>query len=103
VVIITMEAHASEHEWETLTRAFKYAMKRRPKALLDSYLLQDSVDPTLWRVMSVWESEEALEAYAASSDIIPSAYAFEVLGIAPEASLGRVAAAVVLQTIRSRS
>jgi quinol monooxygenase YgiN len=95
-----MEAQAPEHERETLIRSFKYAMKRRPNALLESYLTQDSVDQTLWHVVSVWESEAALEAYAASSSIIPSAYAFHVLGIAPVASLGRVVAASVLQTSR---
>lgn len=101
MVIITMEANAPEYQREILVRAFEYAMKRRPSALVDSYLTQDSVDPTLWRVTSIWESEALLEAYAASSDIIPSAYAFEVLGIAPVASLGRVAVACVLQASRS--
>jgi quinol monooxygenase YgiN len=100
VVIITMEAQAPEHERETLIRSFEYAMKQRPNALLESYLTQDSIDQTLWRVVSVWESEAALEAYAASSNVIPSAYAFHVLGIAPVASLSRVVAANVLQASR---
>lgn len=100
MVIITMEAKALAHQQGTLIRAFEYAMKRRPNALLESYLAQDSVDQTLWRVTSIWESEAALEAYAASSNVIPSAYAFEVLGLAPVATMSRVAASFVLQASR---
>jgi len=63
MLLVTMEAHVAADQWDTLNRAFVHAMNQRPKEILMSLLTQDSVDSTLWRILTAWESHEALEAY----------------------------------------
>jgi hypothetical protein len=89
-----MEAHVPEDQWDALERAFGYAMKHRPDALVLSLLAHDSHDTTLWRVLTVWESHDALEAYYGSNTNMPSAYAFHLVSIVPTATLSEVAAYV---------
>ena len=56
--VVHMEAHVGEDQWDALIRAYTQSMKHRHAANPMSLLLQDSVEPTLWRVMSAWESRE---------------------------------------------
>ena len=95
--IFTLEGQVPEDRWDDLTRAFAYAMKDRPPALLWSFLTQDSLEPTLWRIMTAWESREAAQAFiAAHADdgMTPSTFPFLVVSVTPEASMGTVLAAV---------
>lgn len=94
--ILMLEGHVPEDRWDDLTRAFAYAMKDRPPALLWSFLTQDVFEPTLWRVLTAWESREAARAYAAAHDngATPSTFPFLVVSVTPEGSMGTVLAAV---------
>ena len=87
-----MEAHDPEDLWTCLERAFAHAMTHRPDAIVVSLLVHDSHEPTLWRVLSVWESHEALEAYYGSHDNMPSAYVFHLVSVVPDASMSQVVA-----------
>jgi hypothetical protein len=93
--IFTLEGQVPENCWDDLKRAFAYAMKDRPTALLWSFLTQDALEPTVWRVMTAWESREAAQAYAAAHDdgMTPSTFPFLVVSVTPEASMGTVLAA----------
>lgn len=94
--IFTLEGQVPENCWDDLTRAFAYAMKDRPPALLWSFLTQDVLEPTVWRIMTAWESREAAQAYVAAHDngTTPSTFPFLVVSVTPEASMGTVLAAV---------
>jgi hypothetical protein len=50
-------------------------------------LARDAHDPTTWRVYTVWENHEALEAHYQSSlesgALMPSAHVFHLIGLEP--------------------
>lgn len=93
-MLVTMEAHVPEDQWKPLERAFGHAMNHRPDEIVLSLLTHDSHDPTLWRILTVWESHAALEAHYRSHDIMPSAYVFHLVSVVPDATLSQVVAYV---------
>lgn len=92
MVLVTMEAHVPEDQWTGLERAFTHAMSHRPDAIVLSLLVHDSHEATLWRVLTVWESHEALEAYYESRANMPSAYVFHLVSVVPDATMSWVVA-----------
>jgi len=92
MVLVIMEAHVPPEQEETLTRAYAHVMRHRPGGVLQSMLTQDSHDPTLWRILTVWESHEALEAHYRSNTTMPSAFAFHLAGLVPVATSSEVIA-----------
>jgi quinol monooxygenase YgiN len=83
MLLVTLEARVSPEQEKTLTRAYAHAMRRRPAGIVQSFLTQDSVDPTVWRIYTIWKSREALEAHYRSDAPMPSAYAFHLAGLIP--------------------
>ena len=83
MILVMMEGHVTEDCWDDLQRAYADAMTHCPDTILLSLLTHDSHDPTVWRVLTVWESQEALETYYESGGTMPSTYAFHQLGIVP--------------------
>lgn len=92
MVLITMQAHVPMDQWDVLTRAFDHAMKHRPADVLLGLLVHDNHQPTLWRIMTVWKSQEALDLYYETEGRIPSAHVFHLAGVVPEATVSEVAA-----------
>ena len=90
MVLVTMEAHVLQEQWDALARAFTHAMEHRPDGVLLSLLTHETHDPTLWRIMTAWESREALDAYYQSNTTLLGAYIFHVIGVVPVASLSEV-------------
>jgi quinol monooxygenase YgiN len=63
----TLEAHVAPENWSILEQAYRDAtMRGRPAEMLQTYLIQSVSDPTLWRIVALWPSREALDAYRQS-------------------------------------
>jgi hypothetical protein len=95
MVLVTMEAHVPADRWDDLQRAYTHALKQRPDEILLSLLTQDTFDPTLWRILTAWETHEALEAYYTAHTTMPSMFPFHVVTVVPEATMSRVPAYVL--------
>jgi heme-degrading monooxygenase HmoA len=62
-VATTLEARVAEGEWARLRGAYEELVAQPlPPGLRETFLLQDRSDPETWRIVSVWESDEAIEA-----------------------------------------
>jgi quinol monooxygenase YgiN len=83
MILITMEAQVAPELEPRLLRAFNYAMSSHPPGVVQSLLTRDSHEPTIWRVLTIWESHEALEAHYQSGAIMPSANAFHLVELEP--------------------
>lgn len=85
--LVTMEAHVEPELEERLRLAYGHVMSHRPPGVVQSMLTRDAHDPTIWRIHSIWESHEALEAHYISSvgsDVLmPSSHVFHLVGIEP--------------------
>ncbi len=61
--LTVLEAHVEPDHEAALLAAYQAAgQETMPPGLVRSTLLRDVNDPTLWRIETVWESHEALEA-----------------------------------------
>jgi len=62
VVLTVLEAHVSLDRADDLQAAYIAVREKLPPGLIRSNLLRDTADPQLWRIQSLWESREALDA-----------------------------------------
>jgi hypothetical protein len=81
---------------ERILLAYDFVMRNRPPGIVKSMLTKDMRDPTTWRIYTIWESQEALEAYyestVESGVLMPSARVFQLLEIVPVGDGGEVVA-----------
>ncbi len=93
-VMTTLEAHVTPENWTILEQAYRDAIERgRPAQMLQSYLIQHVSDPTLWNIVALWSSREALDAYRRSVEIPEGLEVFRAAGVEPTLSIFSVVAA----------
>ena len=64
MVITILEAHVEEKNWSSFQTDFKTRTTDLPPQMIQTFLLQDIADQTLWQIVSVWKSREAYDAFA---------------------------------------
>lgn len=62
MVLTVLEARVALERANDLQAAYAAASAKRPPGLISSNLLRDATDPNLWRIHTLWESREAIEA-----------------------------------------
>jgi quinol monooxygenase YgiN len=82
-VMTVLEAHVPVERADALRRANETARREAPPQLRASYLVQSTTDPTLWRMVSIWESRDALAAYRQSVEVPGGVAAFREVGVDP--------------------
>lgn len=85
-----LEGHVAADQWVALTDGFAQIQTQRPADLLVSYLVQSTADPTLWRTVGVWSSQQAFDAFRASVQSPPPLVLFRSLGANPTLALFEV-------------
>lgn len=93
MVMTVLEAHLEPEKWATLEAAYKSGTSRVPPQMSQTFLVQSTADPTLWRGISVWKSREALEEYRRSVETPGGVLMFRAAGAEPALTLFDVAAA----------
>ena len=87
MVMTILEGHVAQENWADLERAFEAGADPLPSPLVQSYLVQSSTDPTVWRVTTLWRSREALEEYRASVETPGGVLIFRSVGAEPTLSI----------------
>ena len=59
MVMTILEGRVSAARWSELEIAYKRGLKTVPVALLQTFLIQDTRDRELWRIITLWKSEDA--------------------------------------------
>jgi len=94
--LVTMEAQVPPDQVEKLLLAYEHVMRNHPPGVVQSMLTRDAHDRTTWRIYTVWESHEALEAHYKSSiesdAVMPSAHVFHLVGIEPTSAASEIIA-----------
>lgn len=86
-LMTVLEGHIAADQWAALTDGFAQIDAQRPAELLASYLVQSTADPTLWRTVGIWSSQQAFDAFRASVQAPPPLVLFRSLGAAPTLAL----------------
>jgi heme-degrading monooxygenase HmoA len=83
MILTQLEGRVSEVQWDELKKAFDRASQELPPAILHSYLLQEETEKEVWRVVTIWQSRQALEAYRASVETPGGVLMFRAAGTEP--------------------
>ena len=68
MVITVLEAHVNAENAALLRDAYAAKLGRLPPQMVRTFLLQGTADETLWQIVSVWKSREALEEMRSSGE-----------------------------------
>ena len=90
MVITILEAHVTATNWSAFQNDFRARTADFPLQMIRTYLLQDTADPTLWRIVSVWKSPEALNEMRNSGETPTGILMFRSAGAEPKLSIFNV-------------
>lgn len=87
MVITILEGHVAPGKWETLEKTYREGTESLPTVIVQTFFLQHSTEPTLWRIMTHWQSRAALEAYRQSVETPGGVLMFRAAGAEPALSI----------------
>jgi len=91
MIMTVLEAHVASEKWDALSRTFAEASKNLPSQMVQTFLVQSTDDPTLWRGISIWRSRQALSEYRRSVETPGGILMFRSVGAEPTLSMFDVA------------
>lgn len=68
MILTVLEAEVAPEKWGKLEEAFKHGSNPLPEQISESSLVQNSNNPNLWRINTIWRSRQALDDYRQSVD-----------------------------------
>jgi len=92
MVITILEAHVGAEDWPAFQNDYENRTAQLPPQMLQTFLLQDVADQTLWRIISVWKSREALDEMRNSGETPTGVLMFRKVGTEPKLSIFNVPA-----------
>lgn len=92
MVITILEAHVAAENRHVLEDDFKKRIAKLPHQMIQTFLLQSAADQTLWRIISIWKSREALDEMRNSGETPEGVVMFRNVGAEPELSIFNVPA-----------
>jgi len=99
MVMTILEAHVPSDKWTTLEQVYKAAIQQLDSGIMQTFLVHNSADPTLWQIITVWSSRQVLEAMRRSTETPQGVLMFRSAGAEPTLSIfDTVAQAAAPQT-----
>ncbi len=90
-IISIIETKVSQNKWELLKQKYEEVDKKTlPVSLLHSYLVQDINEPEVWRIVTIWESIEAMNEYRKSVETPAWILVFQTVGGEPNLVVNEV-------------
>ncbi len=91
MVVTTLEARVDPEKADALVSRFESAVAELPAAIVETFLMH-AREADLWRIVTVWRSEEELGDYRASVDVPEGVKMFRAAGAEPGLSIFDVVA-----------
>ncbi len=82
MIVSMLEANVEEARTEELVSQFEASGESLPQPIVESFLLHDA-GSEMWRIVTVWESRNALDRYRASVDTPGGVLMFQAAGAEP--------------------
>ncbi len=95
MIITILEAHVAADKSAALEKAYKEGIRELDAGIRQTYLLHGLTDTSLWRIITVWDSREALDAMRQSGQTPRGVLMFRVAGAEPTLSVYDVAASAM--------
>ncbi|NJC96104.1 MAG: hypothetical protein FIB03_07175 [Anaerolineae bacterium] len=87
MVVTILEAHVDSGQSSRLLTAYQGGITNLPPQMIETFLMQSTSDKTLWRIISVWKSREALDEMRNSGETPAGILMFRAAGAEPELSI----------------
>lgn len=91
MMMTIVEGKVKEENWLKLKEAYKKATDNLPVGLIKTFLIQNVKETVIWRIISIWESHEALEKMKNSGETPGAILVFRAAEAEPEVSIFEVA------------
>ncbi len=90
-ILSFVQARVETDKWADLVKEYDQVEKRSlPSAVLKTYLVQDKNEQAIWRIVTVWESLEAMTEYRSSVETPVWIQLFKNVGAMPELVVNEV-------------
>jgi quinol monooxygenase YgiN len=83
-VMTVLEAQVSEGNWAKLAETYSEGTQRLPPGLVQTFLVQSRHESALWRIISVWENQHALDEMRRTAEAPGGVLMFRAAGAEPE-------------------
>lgn len=90
MIITQLEGKVTLEKRDILKATFDKALENMPSAIKHSYLAQDKTDTDVWRVITIWHSQEALKDYRESVETPEGVLMFRAAGTEPTLTISEV-------------
>jgi hypothetical protein len=90
MVITILEARVSKENWSALEKAYQTGTQHKEVGLVESFLIQGVKDGELWRIVTIWQSKEALDEMRKSGEIPRGVLIFRAANVEPVLSIFNV-------------
>jgi hypothetical protein len=87
MVMTVLEAEVAVDQVGTLEQAYRDGTVEVPPDIVETFLVRDTGQPSLFRIATVWRSREALDRMRASGVTRKGVQIFEAAGAAPKLSV----------------
>lgn len=91
MVMTVLEARVESEDWDTLKTSFNTAITALDTGIIETFLVQTLNDANTWRIITVWESDEALDLMRASGETPRGVLIFQEANARPTLSIYAVA------------
>ena len=81
MVITILEARIEPDMAPGLMEAYQNGLSHLPPQMIRTFLIKDSADKNVWRILSVWKSREALEEMRNSRETPEGILMFRAAGV----------------------
>jgi quinol monooxygenase YgiN len=87
MAMTVLEAQVAQPNWPKLSQAYAEKTKKLPPGLVQTFLVQSRTDNTVWRIISVWESQAALDDMRRTTETPGGVLIFRAAGAEPKLSV----------------
>lgn len=90
MVMSIVEGHIPSEQAITFLQTYQQQLAERPPRIVAAYVDHSMVDATLWRLVALWLSREALDEYRASVDVTDGVLLFHTVCVEPTVAIFEV-------------
>jgi hypothetical protein len=83
MVTTVLQATVSEEKWNLLEEIYDREISNLPPTIVQTSLLQGTQERTIWQIVTVWKSREALDEMRSSGETPAGVRMFRMAGAEP--------------------
>lgn len=96
MVMTILEAKVTKDNWPALEQAYQQGAQSKDAGIVQSFLIHSAKEADLWRILTLWQSREALEAMRQSGETPRGVLMFRAARAEPTLSIFEVAQQITL-------